>query len=50
MVEMSNGSNDFIDTLKSRISSVKSTPASGALKMPATAPAAPHPNRSVTFR
>ena len=40
---------DVMEMLKSRISKVKRTPAKGALKIPATAPAAPHPKRIVTF-
>ena len=47
--EITNGSNDVIDILNSRISKVKSTPANGALNIPATAPAAPHPRRIVIF-
>ena len=39
-----------IDRLKSRISRVKRTPDRGALKMPATAPAAPQPSISVIPR
>ena len=49
IVDSSNGRIEVIEMLKSRISSVKSTPASGALKIPATAPAAPHPRRRVMF-
>lgn len=48
-VESSNGIIDVMDILKRRISNVKSTPASGALKIPATAPAAPHPSNMVMF-
>lgn len=40
---------DVIEILKRRISNVKRTPANGALKIPATAPAAPHPRRIVMF-
>ena len=40
---------DVIEMLKRRISSVKRTPARGALKIPATAPAAPQPRRMVIF-
>ena len=47
--ESSSGRMAFIDMLKSRISSVKSTPASGALKMPAMAAAAPQPSSIVMF-
>ena len=50
IVEMSSGSIEFIDTLKSKISIVNSTPASGALKMPAMAPAAPQPRSMVMLR
>ena len=49
IVERSNGSIDDMEMLKSRISSVKSTPARGALKIPATAPAAPQPKSMVIF-
>ena len=49
-VEMSNGRIDDMEILKRRISRVKRTPASGALKMPATAPAAPQPRRMVMLR
>ena len=35
--------------LKNSISSVNRIPARGALKMPAIAPAAPHPTRTVMF-
>jgi hypothetical protein len=49
IVESSNGRIDVIEILKSRISRVKRTPARGALKIPATAPAAPQPRRIVIF-
>ena len=49
IVESSNGNIEDMEILKSRISRVKSTPARGALNMPATAPAAPHPRRMVMF-
>ena len=49
-VESSSGIIEFIEMLNRRISKVKSTPASGALKMPAIAPAAPHPIRMVIPR
>ena len=48
-VDNSNGIIDVMDILKRRISRVNRTPASGALKIPATAPAAPHPRRMVMF-
>ena len=41
---------ELMDRLNRRISRVNRTPASGALKMPATAPAAPHPSKSVIPR
>ena len=50
MVEISSGSMDDRDRLNSSISIVNSTPASGALKMPAMAPAAPQPSRTVMWR
>ena len=50
MVEISSGSMEFIDTLKRRISIVNSTPARGALNIPAMAPAAPQPSRIVMLR
>ena len=49
IVEISNGRIDVMEILKRRISNVNRTPASGALKIPETAPAAPHPRRSVIF-
>ena len=49
IVESSNGRMDDIEMLKSRISRVNRTPARGALKIPATAPAAPQPSRIVMF-
>ena len=49
MVESSSGRIELMEMLKRRISNVKSTPAKGALKMPATAPAAPQPSRMVIF-
>ena len=45
--ETSRGIIDVMEMLKRRISRVNSTPASGALKIPAMAPAAPHPSRIV---
>ena len=50
MVEINSGSIDDREMLKSRISIVNSTPARGALKMPAMAPAAPQPSRTVILR
>ena len=49
IVERSSGRIDDIEILKRRISRVNKTPAKGALKIPATAPAAPHPKRIVMF-
>ena len=46
-VERSNGIIEFIEILKRRISRTKRTPARGALNIPATAAAAPHPKRMV---
>ena len=40
---------EVIEILNRSISRVKSTPASGALNIPATAPAAPQPRRMVMF-
>ena len=48
-VDKSSGRIEVMEMLNRRISRVKSTPASGALNMPATAPAAPHPRRMVMF-
>ena len=48
--DSNSGRSELIDRLNRRISRVNSTPASGALKMPATAPAAPQPSRSVIPR
>ena len=48
--ERSSGRSELMDRLNRRISRVNRTPASGALKMPATAPAAPQPSRSVMPR
>ncbi len=45
--ENSSGRMDVIEILNISISSVKRTPAMGALKMPATAPAAPQPSSMV---
>ena len=45
--ERSSGRMAFIDMLKRRISNVNRTPASGALKIPAMAAAAPHPSSIV---
>ena len=50
MVEINSGSMEFMDTLKRRISIVNSTPARGALNIPAMAPAAPQPSRIVMLR
>ena len=47
--DSSNGRIDDIDRLNSNISKVNSTPAIGALKIPATAPAAPQPRSMVMF-
>ena len=47
-VESNKGRMEDIEILKSKISKVNNTPARGALKMPATAPAAPQPNKMVT--
>ena len=49
IVDRSSGRIEVIEILKSNISNVKSTPASGALKIPATAPDAPQPRRIVIF-
>ena len=49
IVDSSRGRMDVIEMLNRSISNVKSTPARGALKIPATAPAAPHPSRIVMF-
>ena len=49
-VESSSGSSEVIEMLKRRISIVKRMPASGALKMPAMAPAAPQPSIRVMSR
>jgi len=49
IVDNRSGSMDVMEMLKSSISSVKSTPAKGALNIPATAPAAPQPRRMVMF-
>ena len=49
IAEINSGSMEVMEILKSNISRVKSTPASGALKIPATAPAAPHPSKIVIF-
>ena len=49
IVESSKGRIDDMEILKSNISRVNRTPAKGALKIPATAPAAPHPRRMVMF-
>ena len=46
-VDINRGSIDVIEMLKRRISNVKRIPAIGALKIPATAPAAPQPKRIV---
>ena len=46
-VESSKGIIEVIEMLNIRISRVKSTPARGALNMPATAPAAPQPRSMV---
>ena len=46
-VEMSSGIIELMEILKRSISKVKRMPARGALKMPAMAPAAPHPKRTV---
>jgi hypothetical protein len=48
--EINSGTMDEIVRSRRSISRVKTIPATGALKMPATAPAAPHPIRSVMFR
>ena len=48
-VDISSGRMEVIEMLNRSISKVKSTPAKGALKMPATAPAAPQPKRMVMF-
>jgi hypothetical protein len=50
IVEISSGSIDDREMLNRRISIVNSTPARGALKMPAMAPAAPQPSRTVMLR
>ena len=47
-VEISNGIIELMEMLNRRISKVKRTPASGALKIPAIAPAAPQPSKTVT--
>ena len=44
-----NGRMLVMDMLNINISSVNKTPAIGALNIPAIAPAAPQPRRSVTF-
>ena len=49
MVERRRGRIELMEILNRRISRVKRTPARGALNMPATAPAAPHPRRIVIF-
>ena len=49
-VDSNRGIIEFIEILKRSISKVKSTPARGALNMPAMAPAAPHPIRMVIPR
>ena len=46
-VERSRGIMEFIEMLKRRISRTKRMPARGALNIPATAAAAPHPRRIV---
>ena len=48
-VENSSGIMEVMEMLNSRISNVNRTPASGALNMPATAPAAPQPRSMVMF-
>ena len=49
IVESNSGRIELMEILNRRISNVKSTPARGALNMPATAPAAPQPKRIVIF-
>ena len=49
IVDISSGNIELMEMLKRRISRVKRTPARGALKIPATAPAAPQPSRMVMF-
>ena len=48
--EMSRGSSEVIVRSIMSTSSVNTSPAMGALKMPATAPAAPQPTRSISVR
>ena len=45
--DVNKGNIDVIEILNRRISKVNKIPANGALKIPATAPAAPHPSRIV---
>ena len=47
-VDTSKGIIELMEILNSRISNVKRTPARGALKIPAIAPAAPQPSSTVT--
>ena len=47
--DTSKGTIDVIDILNISISNVNRIPASGALNIPATAPAAPQPSRMVMF-
>ena len=47
MAESKRGSREAMEMLNMRISMVNSIPAKGALKMPAMAPAAPHPSSTV---